>query len=182
MLFQPRLKPGLIDRLRVWLWPRRSWWRSILYLFKRVLRLTGSPHFIALGFACGAYASVTPFVGFHFLTAAILAFMVRGSLIAAASGTVVGNPITFPIYWSSTYQLGTLLTEGRWTSEQVNFNVIMSHEAMSTFWPIFKNMFVGAIPLGLVVAIPSYFVIYSAAWAYQKRRLAYLEKRNQVSN
>lgn len=181
MLFKPRVKPTLSERIRVWLWPRRSFRRSLLYLYKQVLRLTGSPHFIALGFACGAYASVTPFVGFHFITAWVLAFFARGSMLAAASGTVVGNPLTFPIYWTSTYQLGTLLLEGRIVSDEINFHLLLSSEAASTFWPIFRNMLVGAIPLGLVVAVPSYFVIYTAARAYQKRRQTYLkEKINQV--
>ena len=50
MLFRRRNRPTRIERLRVAVWPRNSWARSTRYFGKRVLRLTATPHAIALGF------------------------------------------------------------------------------------------------------------------------------------
>ncbi|WP_346433030.1 DUF2062 domain-containing protein [Breoghania sp.] len=64
MLFQRRTPPHWLEQIRVALWPRHSFARSAKYFGKRVLRLTASPHAVALGFAAGTFASFTPFVAY----------------------------------------------------------------------------------------------------------------------
>ena len=91
MLFKRRDRIGLVERFRVWLWPRVSWRRSTLYFFKRILRLSATPYAISMGAAAGAFTSCTPFIGFHFILAACFAFVLRGNLIASAIGTKRGN-------------------------------------------------------------------------------------------
>ena len=75
MLFRRREPEGVWERFRTALWPRRSFTRSVQYLVKRVLRLTATPHAIAAGVAAGVFASWMPFLGFHFVIAAALAFV-----------------------------------------------------------------------------------------------------------
>ena len=87
MLFGRKKPESWPEKLRVMLWPRRSWMRSTKYLAKRVLRLTASPHAISAGVAAGVFASFTPFIGFHFLIAFFVAYFIAGNFIAAASGT-----------------------------------------------------------------------------------------------
>jgi uncharacterized protein (DUF2062 family) len=79
------------------------------YLVKRVTRLSGTPHSIAAGAACGVAMAFTPFVGFHLIGALLLSWLVRGNYIAAAVGTLLGNPWTFPLILVVTYQLGNVL-------------------------------------------------------------------------
>ena len=50
MLFRRRETESWAERLRVHLWPRRSWSRSSRYVLYRLRRLSASPHAIALGF------------------------------------------------------------------------------------------------------------------------------------
>ena len=88
--------------------PRKGFWRGFDYIGKRMRRLPDSPHKIALGFACGAMASFTPFFGLHFVVAAGLAWLVRGNFLASVFGTVVGNPLTFPFISAAS------LWTGRW--------------------------------------------------------------------
>ncbi len=76
------------------------------YIRHRVSRIPDTPHRIALGFACGSMASFTPFFGFHFLIAATLAWMLRANIVAGLIGTVVGNPLTFPIIALVSLNLG----------------------------------------------------------------------------
>ncbi len=67
--------PSLWQRVRIALWPRVSWGRSARYYAKRVVRLSGSPHAIALGVGVGAGVSFTPFLGFHIFLALAVAFL-----------------------------------------------------------------------------------------------------------
>ena len=83
---------GLLKRLRGWLWPRTGWRRAGHYLVTRVKRMPGTPRGIAAGVATGVAVSLTPFVGLHLLLALGLAYLAGGNLLAAALGTLVGNP------------------------------------------------------------------------------------------
>ena len=102
MVFKRRDKPPLRTRIFEALLPRRGWRRGIEYIAHRLRRLPDTPHRIALGFACGVFASFTPFFGIHLIGAIALAWLIRGNLIAAAIGQFVGNPFTLPfIAWIS---------------------------------------------------------------------------------
>ena len=110
MLFRRRTREGLLQRFRVSLWPRRSLGRSAQYFWKRILRLSASPHAIAAGVAAGAFAAFLPFLGLHILIAAGLAWVLRGNVLAAALGTAaVGNPLSYPLIWAATYAGGRFL-------------------------------------------------------------------------
>ncbi|MGI9371130.1 MAG: DUF2062 domain-containing protein [Hyphomicrobiales bacterium] len=182
MLFKRRDKETRINRLRVWAWPRRSWKRSCTYVWHRVTRLAGSPHAIAIGFSMGILASFTPYMGLHFLFAAILAAVVGGNLLASAFGTFIGNPVTFPFIWLATYNFGSLIL-GRETAEQID--ITLPHGiwwrlfteptlAFEQFWsvvgPFMVPMTVGGIPLGLLVGTIGYFPIRAAVRGFQDRR------------
>jgi len=184
MLFRRRHRPSRIERLRVAVWPRNSWARSTRYFSKRVLRLTATPNAIALGFAAGAFASFTPLVGFHFLTAFALAYVLRGNLIAAALGTSVGNPLTFPFIWASTFKLGQWILHGRASKadpHQVHqqFQEGLFAKSLDALWPMLKPMFIGAVPIGLIVATVSYVVVYKSVEVYQRRRRTRLARKGE---
>ena len=78
-MFRRRHPIPLWQRLSRWLWPHIGWRRAGTYVWHRLTRLSGTPHSIAAGFACGTAISFTPFVGFHLLGGALLAFLVRGN-------------------------------------------------------------------------------------------------------
>lgn len=184
MLFQRRHRPTRIERLRVAVWPRNSWGRSTRYFFKRVLRLTATPHAIAVGFAAGAFASCTPLVGFHFLTGFALAYVVRGNLIASALGTAIGNPLTFPFIWASTFKIGQWILHGRAPQTdpqqvQQRLQEGLFEKSLDSLWPMLKPMFIGAVPLGIFVATVSYVIVYKSVEVYQRRRRVTLENRNK---
>jgi len=104
-MFLRRKSPGFWLRVRNLIWPKMGLSRAWRYVVHRMARLKASPHAIALGFAAGAFASFTPFVGLHFILAGLIAFALRSSILASAIGTVVGNPLTFPFIWLSTYNV-----------------------------------------------------------------------------
>ncbi len=182
MLFKRREKAKWQNRFKAWCWPERGWKRAWTYVWHRVTRLAGTPHAIAIGCAAGVWASFTPFMGLHFILAAVLAAAIGGNLIASALGTFFGNPLSFPLIWLSTYNLGGLmlgreqkseisisLPEGFWSSMMTEPGL-----AMSQFWdivgPVFVPMLVGGIPLGLMFAIVAYFPVKTAVETFQERR------------
>lgn len=83
--------------------------RTARYFGHRVARLPDRPAAIAGGLAWGAAMSFTPFLGLQFAFAALGAWATRCNVIAAAIGTIVGNPWTFPLIWAASYRTGALL-------------------------------------------------------------------------
>jgi len=185
MLMKRRTPPSWLEFCRVWIWPRRSWLRSGQYVTKRILRLTASPHAVAAGVAAGAFTSFTPFMGLHFLFAAVLAWLVRGNLIASALGTFVGNPLTFPFIWAGTYKTGQFILQADTSREAPalgramkrvldglwNMDATAASDAFVSIWtPILYPMLVGGTLLGLVVSTIIYFLTKRAAMIFRESR------------
>ena len=167
MIFKRRDRPPFWDRLREIVYPRKGVWRGVHYVGKRMRRLPDSPHKIALGFACGAFASFTPLFGFHFILAAALAWMLRGNILSSAFGTAIGNPITFPFIAAAALEVGWLI---------IGKDIDEVDKGFSPAWIVANvdNLFlpyiVGGILPGLVIAVVSYYLVGSVVAAYQERR------------
>jgi uncharacterized protein len=159
--------------MRLFLWPRRSFSRSFQYFGKRVLRLTATPHAIAAGVAAGVFASWTPFLGFHFILAFVVAYLAAGNMIAAGLGTAFGNPLTFPIIWTTSYKFGNFLldSEERVHRAHINLEHLFRRLEISQLWePILKPMVIGAILPGIVSGLVFYALTYWSVSAFQARR------------
>ena len=182
-MFKRRTPITLGQKFLGFFWPPIGWRRAGAYTMHRLARMPGSAYSIAGGFACGAAMSFTPLVGLHFIFAAILAWIIRTNILAAAIGTAVGNPWTFPFIWTWLYQSGSWLTssdrpEGM---ETPVFSKLFAHlmEAllrfdiqflMETVGPVFWPMLVSGIPTGIVVWVVFYFPLKYMVRGYQKRR------------
>lgn len=206
MVFGRHKKPPLLERIRSFVWPRRGFSRAWKYVAARLSRIKATPHAIAAGFASGAAASFTPLLGLHFLLSFVIAFFTRGSMIAAAIGTVVGNPLTFPLIFAATY----------WTGARILWLVTPAPEAVATgvpgeefdevaperaadalleaaetmlddgslidnviaLWPILSTMLVGAVPLAIAAFGFFYVVVRFAVAAIHRRRAARRARRD----
>ena len=183
MLFRRRRPEGFFDRLRTALWPRRSFGRSFQYLIKRVLRLTATPHAIAAGVAAGVFASWTPLLGFHFILAFALSYVLAGNMVAAAIGTGFGNPLSFPFIWALTIKIGNMLigVETGAHQKHVNLEALLRHLDVSQLWdPVLKPMLIGAIPPGIITGVGFYILTYWGVRAFQTRRRSRLAARAKV--
>ncbi len=191
MLFKRRDTPSWQIRFRAWCWPERGWKRAWTYVWRRVTRLAGTPHAVAIGFAAGVFASFTPFMGLHFIVAAMLAFVIGGNLLASALGTFFGNPLSFPFIWLSTYNFGGYLL-GREQKTELNISLpsdfwgnLFMHPglAMGQFWdtvgPVLVPMLVGGAPLGIIFATGSYFPVRATVETFQQRRRERLLTRSR---
>lgn len=189
-MFRRRVRPSTLRIVQFSIWPRSGWTRAGQYLWHRLHRLPGTPYSIAIGLACGAAMSVTPFVGVHFFMAALLAWLFRGNVLASAFGTILGNPWTFPVIWLTTYYMGNfILGNGLPVGDQAhNFEGMFSGlvrsmiEAdgalfMDRVWPLWWPMMVGSIPSAILTGLVTYFVFYRLVEVYQKRRAKRLVAR-----
>lgn len=170
MLFRRRNELGYWERLTRWLWPRVSWRRSVTYYLKRILRLSGTPYAIAMGAALGAGISLTPFLGLHILITFLIAWFLRANMIAGAIATSIGNPLTFPFIWATTYQIGHYIQNWEGRSAPARLEQDLLHKSWDQLWPILAPMTIGSIPLGLAVGTGVYLVVYKVVSAYRESR------------
>lgn len=180
MLFRRRKPEDSWGRIRTWLWPRRSVWRSTQYFVKRVLRITATPHAIAAGAAAGVLASFTPYLGFHFLIAAALAICLRGNVVASALGTMVGNPITFPFIFAATLELGRFLLYGRHPESfaPINLASTLRHLDFGRIWePLLWPMTVGGLVLGSLAGLAVYLLTRWGTVMFREERRKRLAER-----
>jgi uncharacterized protein (DUF2062 family) len=182
------------------IYPRGGWGRAISYVGYRLTRLPDPPSRIARGIGAGAFVSFTPFFGFHFIVATIIAFLVRGNIIAAVLATFVGNPITFPFIAATAIEIGDRIL-GVQTTVPLPQVFSAFSQAFAELWknvvglvtqqPVhwehlavfFKGVFlpylVGGLLPGTVVGVIAYFVSRPLIEAYQRRRARVLKQRFQ---
>ncbi len=184
MMFDRRMPPTYSEQLRILLWPRTSWERSLRYVTLRLLRVRATPHQLALGCAIGVFASITPFVGMQMALAGLIAMILQASFTAAMLGTLLGNPIVWAILWPATYSIGGFLLGvsggfdaivlkehfgAMWESVR-QFSPDMISAAFAILWPIVKPMLVGSVPVGLALGGTIYLITRRAATLHQSRR------------
>nr|WP_216665591.1 DUF2062 domain-containing protein [Pseudoruegeria sp. HB172150] len=179
-------------------WPRGGWNRAFYYVVHRLRRLPDPPHRIARGIAAGVFVCFTPFFGFHFLLAAILAFIMQGNILAALMATFVGNPLTFPFIAAISLEVGSWILDHHatvpihrvfgafsqasqeiWHNLQSVFNDDLAHwDRLQRFWyTVFLPYIVGGIIPGIIFGTISYALALPAVKAYQARRVKKLRER-----
>jgi uncharacterized protein (DUF2062 family) len=186
-MFKRRKPQPVHHRVGNLIWPRIGFRRSMTYIWHRVARLHGTPHSIAGGFAAGAAVSFTPFVGSHFVLAAILAWVTRSNVVAGLIGTAVGNPWTFPFIWFWVYEVGRKLGAGGAGHAQpdalaiiVNLPGVMGRALLSfdvdwaylnNLWAVLWPMIVGSIPTSILVWLAFYLSLRPVVATYQHKRI-----------
>lgn len=196
MVFKRRDRRSVITIIRESIYPRTGWRRAVEYLGHRLKRLPDTPHRIALGFACGVFVSFTPFFGLHFLCAALLAWVVRGNILASALGTFIGNPLTFPFIATSALRIGAWVLgvdadmhrlwhglkhgmAGLWHTFLSFFGLDTARwDAVYLFYSdIFMPYLVGGLIPGLLISAVFYFAGVPLVRAYQTRKAAKRQAR-----
>lgn len=152
--------------------PHWRWAQSLRAAGRRLVNLRASPHEIALGCALGAFVSITPLLGVQTIIAVALSLILRASVPAAIIGTFVGNPLSWPFIWVSTYVMGLQIVglEGALDPAAVQRNVMLLWHALldpspqlldataALFWPLLWPMLAGSVPIGLLTAAIVYYI------------------------
>ena len=197
MVFKRRKPRTYVEIVSESFYPRGGWRRAMRYVGHRLQRLPDPSHKISRGIAAGVFTSFTPFFGMHFFIAALLAWAMRGNIIAALLATFFGNPLTFPLIAAVSMELGSLMLGYKGVPLHLvleafsNASISLWHNFMAIFTPeranwqgfdifwdrVFLPYLVGGILPGLASAIAAYFLADPVIAAYQKARVARLKKR-----
>ena len=94
-MFKRRDRRSIVSILMRFFWPKGGWTRAFHYVNYRLRRLPDSSQKISRGIWAGLFTTFTPFYGLHFLTAAIVARLLKGNILAALLATFFGNPLTY---------------------------------------------------------------------------------------
>lgn len=162
-------------------WPRKGFLRPVRYFQRRIVRLTASPHAIAAGFTAGILVSWTPVIGVHIVMAFVLAYLVRGNLLAATLGCLAaGNPFTYPFIWAITWEIGHLIL-GRDAGAHggsIDLPALFHQLDVWQLWDVvLKPMLIGAIPPAIVSGVIVYSITFYGVRSFQRRRKAKLMER-----
>lgn len=202
-MFKRKKNKTTIKRIKDFIYPDMGIYRSVKYTTNRMKRIKGDPYFVAAGFACGVAMSFTPFLGLHFLLAALLALIIRGSLFASIIGTFVGNPLTFPVIFPLIYKTGksilgpTAIIEGRIVETTLTgivglfkFSIMFLQDwqlaidnwdiygpRVIGLWELVSPMLLGALIWSIMMWFVSFTIIYQFMYAYHKRKIERRRKK-----
>ncbi len=144
--------------------------KKIVNFFKlqkyRLIRIKDFPESVAIGVSWGVAISFTPLLGFHLILCYLGTWIMRGNIIAATVGTIIGNPWTFPIFFYVDYKIGTLLI-----FEEMSFYEFKIDFLINNFDELFLPTLIGSLPLAIAAWFCTYYLIKK-----------YLDKRRNEKN
>ena len=105
------------------IYPKGGVKRAAAYLWHRLRRLPDPPHRIARGVFVGTFVNFPPIFGIQMPAAALLAWAVRGNVLAAVLGTLLSNPITTPLIALVSLNLGHWILG---TPETISLNAVFA--------------------------------------------------------
>ncbi len=142
--------------------------RFVRYWSLRIVRIQATPHNISIGLAAGVFVGLLPVLPFQTILAIGLAFVLKGSKLAAALGTWVSNPLNWLPVYMMFYYVGRAV---------VPFDVppfsptqLSLAEMFHIGWKLAVAMLVGGLVVATPSAVLSYFIGKRVVQRYQHRR------------
>lgn len=204
-MFKRRNPRTWLHSARQMIYPDGGFRRATQYFIHRMRRLPDAPHRVARGVFAGTFINFPPLFGVQMIAAAMLAWVMRGNILAAVLCTFGSNPITTPFIAVACLELGhwmlgiqvplTPRMIGQafadagyelWRNFLAMFSDAPTHwEGLANFWhTIYFPYLVGSIIPGLIFATAAYYLTTPLVHAYQKLRANKLrdsvEKRRRM--
>jgi uncharacterized protein (DUF2062 family) len=151
--------------------------RTAGYWMYKVLREKGTPEFIARGWSAGLFVNFFIPCFFQTVVAIPLAFLCRGSRIAAFVGTFITNNFTIPFIYPVQCYIGSFLIGNPLRYQQIRLDLekIITNPSYEEIMRLGKQLilafFAGGALMGIVSAVIGYYI---ALWLTKK----YHEKRH----
>lgn len=105
---------------------------------------------IASGAALGAFTGVFPSFGFGFLTVLFLYRFFKFNIFAAASGSLISNPLTSPLFMLLSFEIGKLVLRTDVYFDMHNWSENLKEAGYS--------IFIGALVVSSFFSFLTYFV------------------------
>jgi hypothetical protein len=137
---------------------------------RRFLHMLGRddpPELVAASFALGVAISFTPLIGFHWVIALLLAFVLRLNKIDVLLGTLVVNPITLgPVSWAGIHVGRFVLRARHETVERLPWHEFFHREFWTQAGPRMRTIglhwAVGMFVLSFVAGALTYVLLVGA--------------------
>lgn len=196
-MFKRRRPRTYVELFARTFWPRGGWHRAARYVVHRLRRLPDPAYKISRGIAAGVFVCFTPLFGLHFVLSALLAWAMRGNILAALLATFFGNPLTFPFIGALSMEIGTWVLDqphmplplafGAFSDASLelwrNFVAMFTPQptewaSLFAFWDrVFWPYLLGGLLPGVLFAGASYVLSKPVIAAYQKARVARMKKK-----
>lgn len=153
----------------------RQFQRVLRFQYLRVMRQPGSAHYIAMGMAAGVFVGFLPIIPFQSMAALVVAFIVRGSKLAALAGTWVSNPVNMIPFYYMLYWVGNIFWHTDIVIDPHHLELV---RMMEQGCDLVVVMSLGGLILGIPAAILAYVITFRAVNAYRQRRMITLMRRH----
>ena len=148
----------------------------------KLVTQNSTPHEIAFGLAAGVFVGALPIMGIQMIVVLFLLIPFKNvNRFAAASGVWYTNPVTFIPIYAFTYWIGTLFYHSGEVLDYASFSAAFQgrdtltgffnllKEEQGFFLDLFICTWIGGFILGIVLAIPVYYVTKAAVEKYRNR-------------
>lgn len=161
-------------------WSRRSQYMINAWVH-RLINDNQTPYRIAMGCACGIFSSALPIFGQTFI-GIISARIFRASVIASLPWIWISNPLTTLPMWYGGYRLGIwILPDKHKPLSYPEIRALMQNfdqrdwtQSLSLlsieFWEALQPLWLGAVLMGLAMAVPGFILVYYIAKGILNRR------------
>ncbi|WP_027722739.1 DUF2062 domain-containing protein [Maridesulfovibrio zosterae] len=155
--------------------------RLLKLYYLKIMRINASPHFIAMGVACGVFGGcfpVIPGLPLQTVIAVVAAFCTRSSKIAAAIATWISNPFNWLLFYYVQFKIGTFLLPIELNFDPAKWQV---SDFMQIGWQGITVLIFGGFVLGIPLAVISYFVALHFVRSYRRKKtLRMLARRKNL--
>ena len=131
--------------------------KKILRIIKlqiyKITKIKDFPESVAVGMAWGVAVSFTPLLGFHLIICYLGTWLMKGNLIAATVGTIIGNPWTFPFIFYLDYKLGTTIFLERIDFYEFKISFFVEH-----FEDLFYPTLLGSLPIAVIMWFVTFYI------------------------
>jgi len=143
--------------------------KNLLVVLKnKIFNISGSPKYIAKGFALGSFVGMLPFPGFQIFISLGIASIIKVNKKAACIGVFNTNLATGIFIFAFNYWLGKLILGFQ---SDVNLYDDMKLDFLTTLYTSGRDTFLalllGGLITGVMAAIMSYYLVL--AW-YNKKK------------
>ena len=148
--------------------------------YERFIRIRGDPKDISFGLALGIFLSISPLFGIQLIAAVFIAALLKWNKIAAATGTLISNPLTTPFIYPFAYYVGSSVMGTTTKGHLVIPRDLETAGRMLEEAPqLLLALTFGTVLIGLPLAVLGYFLSYAALIRYRERIKEKLAVRRQ---
>jgi uncharacterized protein (DUF2062 family) len=134
---------------------------------RELVKFDEPPHRLAVAFALGVFIAFSPWLGFHFASAVALAWIFRLNKVVVLTACFINNPWTMVPMYAFCLWFGVKITGSSVQVPDIAWQDLGFRDLFLVLKPFLLPFVAGTLALGVVMAIPSYYLFL---WAVKKYR------------